>query len=608
MSCFRSRKRPLNWGMRLAASSLFALPIASLSSADVIMQGFYWNVPSIAAGNAGADWWWDHLAEQANTFKLNGFGTVWIPPALKGNAGGFSVGYDPFDDYDLGSKNQKGTITTRYGIREQLERCCAILRANNITIMLDVVDNHRDGDDGAYNFSYATYNSATGGRFGKSQFDFHPNVPEDPDVWDGAGEVNFGRDLAPVNGAGHWVYNGLINALSWQTKALDLGAYRYDYVKGISADWLKAMMATAPMSGKFAVGEFFDYTLSNCQAWVSNANMMNGTMSCFDFPLRGMLRNMCNSPASFNMATLDHAGLAGVDPFHAVTFVENHDTDQNDAITQNKLLAYAYILTSEGYPSVFYRDWSTDAGCYGSGMQAQINNLVWCHENLCSGTTIQRWKNNLVFVYERQGGSKCLVGLNNNIGFNYNLFNVQTGFGANVTLHDYTGHCPDIVTNGSGQVNMSLPVATNGLGYCCYAPAGINGSFTAPLTATNQEYMGATDLDIPPADNTALQQVCRAWPMTGKTMTGSLTFDITGWTASTQIYLEVDNPNGTVAASKTYTKTTAQGATLSIVPGTSGFYTWKIRSFNTPAGNTKPSYDLKLTYIAPQSLPFGSPI
>lgn len=606
MKSVSSRARFALGGIKVAASIL-VLQWAAQSRADVIMQGFYWNVPSQAAGNSGADWWWDHLAKQANTFKLDGFGTVWIPPALKGNAGGYSVGYDPFDDYDLGSKNEKSTITTRYGIREQLERCCAILRANGITIMQDVVDNHRDGDDGNYNFVYSdAYGNPSGGRFGKGYYDFHPNVPEDPDVWDGSGEVNFGRDLAPVNGAGHWIYNGLISSLGWQTRALDLGAYRFDYVKGISADWLKALMASSPMSGKFAVGEFFDYSTSNCEAWINQSNLMNGTMSAFDFPARGLIRNMCNNPGSFNMASLDHAGVQGVDPFHAVTFVENHDTDQNDPIVQNKILGYAYILTSEGYPSVFYKDWSTDAGCYGSGLQAGIDNLVWIHEFLASGTTQQRYENNLVYCYERMGGRHLLVGLNNNIGYDYKLYNIQTGFGANVQLHDYTGHCPDVWTNGSGQVNLDLPVATNGFGYCCYAPTGIGGSFTAPWTATSQEYDGAQDLDIKPADNTTLNQVCRVWPSTGKSVSGALYFDTTGWTSSTRIYLEIDNTSGGVVATKNYYSTTPQGTALGTTATATGFYTYKIRSYNTPSSNPKPSYQLKITYTAPQTLASGA--
>src|SRR5690242_4617722 len=94
----------------LCLISVFAAWLAfGLASArsNVLIQGFYWDVPSPSAGNGSADWWWDHLAARANALRQAGFTGVWIPPVLKGASGGYSVGYDPFDDYDLGSKLQK---------------------------------------------------------------------------------------------------------------------------------------------------------------------------------------------------------------------------------------------------------------------------------------------------------------------------------------------------------------------------------------------------------------------------------------------------------------------------------------------------------------------
>jgi hypothetical protein len=71
---------------------------------------------------------WVHLAAQANMFPRAGFTTLCIPPPLKGSSS-FSNGYDAFDDYDLRGKDQKGGVSTRYGTREQLQRCAAIMRA-----------------------------------------------------------------------------------------------------------------------------------------------------------------------------------------------------------------------------------------------------------------------------------------------------------------------------------------------------------------------------------------------------------------------------------------------------------------------------------------------
>ena len=577
--------------------------------ANVLLQGFYWDVPSPGAGNSTAPWWWDHLATQANALRQSGFSAIWIPPVRKSASGGFSNGYDPFDEYDLGSKTQQGTYPTRYGTREQLERCVAMLRASGLDVYVDMVDNHRNGDDGAFNFHYLdAYGNANAGRFQKGPNDFHGSpagVAQDPNVPLGAGEDfnAFGRDLAPINGSfgSHYIQNGLNAAGDWLTKALDIQGFRLDYVKGQSTQWLRPFLDYGAMSGKFAVGEYFDGDVNAIQNWIQNNRFSTGMenrSSAFDFPLRYTLKAMCNNPATFNMATLDHNGLTGINPLGSVTFVENHDTDRSDPIVQNKPLAYAYILTSEGYPSVFYRDYSTDAGSYG--LKTTIDNLIWVHENLASGSTQQRFKNNLVFVYERQGGSHLLVGLNNNIGFDYRL-TCQAGFGGNVRLHDYTGHSADVFTNSDGTVNLDLPAAVNGQGYCCYAPAGITGSFPVSNLAVTQEYAGAQDLDIKPADNTALVQTCRLFVGAGKSITGSLFYDTTAWTISTRIYLELDDPTGAPITTGSYFTTTTQGTSISTTAGVTGWYTFRIRSYNTPSANLKPYYFLKATYTAPQT-------
>jgi hypothetical protein len=57
-------------------------------------------------------WWWDHLAGQANELRQAGFTAVWLPPVLKAASGANNQadGHGPFDDYDIGSKQQKGTL------------------------------------------------------------------------------------------------------------------------------------------------------------------------------------------------------------------------------------------------------------------------------------------------------------------------------------------------------------------------------------------------------------------------------------------------------------------------------------------------------------------
>ena len=58
------------------------------------------------------------------TFKMPelaeaGYTSLWLPPPTKGS-GGLSVGYDIWDRFDLGSKDQRGGVRTRYGTEADL--------------------------------------------------------------------------------------------------------------------------------------------------------------------------------------------------------------------------------------------------------------------------------------------------------------------------------------------------------------------------------------------------------------------------------------------------------------------------------------------------------
>ena len=97
------------------------------------------SVPSPFDGNRRTPWWWDRVASQANSFRQAGFTAVLLPPVTKTNAGAFpgADGYGPFDDYDIGSKDQFFSTATRFGPRDRLQRLTAMLRANGLDVYLD---------------------------------------------------------------------------------------------------------------------------------------------------------------------------------------------------------------------------------------------------------------------------------------------------------------------------------------------------------------------------------------------------------------------------------------------------------------------------------------
>lgn len=564
----------------------------------VLLQAFYQRgntgVPSPADGDP-IDPWWDHIAKQANAFRKAGFTAIWLPPATKGGSGKDSIGYDVFDDYDIGSRNQKGTVATHYGTREQLVRCVAVLRANGIDVYADLVENQRGGGSGPGGFTFrypGADGHGTGGRFPKDPIDFHPNVPEDPNV--PGPDFSFGSDLAPINGGKPkgQVAIDLENSADWLTRSLGIQGYRLDDVKGQSTDFLRPFLNTKSMAGKFAVAEFFDGNVELVQDWIFR--QMGGRASAFDFSTRFTLQAMCDN-RPFNMATLDHTGLLGQSPLQAVTFVENHDTDRTSPIFQNKMLAYAYILTSEGYPSVFYKDYSTDPFCFG--LKPKIDNLIFIHEQIADGVTLQRFKDMDVFAYERMSGAHLLVGLNNSPETSRTI-TVFAGFGPNVALHDYTGSAGDVRTDGRGQVTITIPRNVNGLGYVCYSRLGIGTDFEVQPHSVAQDLEGAADLDILPALAGTPVQVGRIWCAADSLVRARLKPVTTGWTKETSINVQLLAPDGSIVVQRAFNLETPAATLLEATTRAEGFHTLRLTSSNTPATNPNPAYTLSVIYTA----------
>ena len=171
-------------------------------------------------------------ARQAHAIRQAGFTAVWLPPVWKGASGIQSVGYDPFDDYDLGSKDQRGTIPTRYGTREQLARCLAMPRANDLDVYVDLVEHHRGGGTGHEGKTFRCVDAEGrpgGGRFPKDATCFHgPDIPQDPHVFE---DQSFGSGLAPIHDTPPgYVFGGLLASADWLTQALDIQGFRLDFV------------------------------------------------------------------------------------------------------------------------------------------------------------------------------------------------------------------------------------------------------------------------------------------------------------------------------------------------------------------------------------------
>lgn len=193
-----------------------------------IFQGFWWDYY-----NANyPDGWANYLTDLAPRLHNMGFDAIWIPPSVKNQFfGQKGVGYAPYDHYDLGDKFQKSDVKSRLGTKDEFLRMIAVMHANGIEVIQDVVPNHvigagSDTGEGGIdpaapdapctdkwkNFRYACWETpsnspissvylAQKGRWPKNYQNFHPipncnfcnlcDANSNPICWQG-----FGPDIA----------------------------------------------------------------------------------------------------------------------------------------------------------------------------------------------------------------------------------------------------------------------------------------------------------------------------------------------------------------------------------------------------------------------------
>jgi alpha-amylase len=81
---------------------------------------------------------WNTIANRTPDFFMAGYGTTWTPPPGRADSGNFSVGYDPYNRFDLGSPGNP----TLYGTQTGLQHMIAQLHTAGKAALLDLVWNH----------------------------------------------------------------------------------------------------------------------------------------------------------------------------------------------------------------------------------------------------------------------------------------------------------------------------------------------------------------------------------------------------------------------------------------------------------------------------------
>ncbi len=388
----------------------------------VMMQYFHWyNEPD---GQL-----WNDVAEKAEALAKVGITALWLPPAYKGTAGGYDVGYGVYDLFDLGEFDQKGSVRTKYGTKD--EYVAAIQKAHDagIQIYADVVLNHKLGADEEEEFKVTPYAPSDRtqpigdqvtikawthftfpGRQGKyselewhwwhfNAVDYNVYAPDDfkavylfegkqfddaVDLEKGGFDYLMGCDLDLSHPE---VGKELANWGEWYVDTTDIDGFRFDAVKHIRAGffpgWLKHVRK---YSGKrmFAVGEYWSDEIEALHHFI---DVTGGDVALFDAPLHYNFSVASTKGKDYDMRSIFDDTLVKEQPALAVTLVDNHDSQPLQSLESVveawfKPIAYALILLRrEGYPCIFYADYYgahyKDSGKDGGEYEIWMDSHQW---------------------------------------------------------------------------------------------------------------------------------------------------------------------------------------------------------------------------------------
>jgi alpha-amylase len=485
----------------------------------VVLEAFWWNCWN---GNYPFDWY-TYLAKLAPRLAAMGIDAIWTPPPCKDTDAHNNMGYTPYDYYDIGQKDQRGAIGTRFGTMDSFLRLVAVAHANGLEVYPDVVLDHCAGGDPDPSSPFQSNNQqftsfhpngfagSGSGRWSRNWLDFHFN----PEHWSPLGDwtptaaTTFGADFCyqgrctdSGNGNGNCAARGNARAwLTWFVKQTGVDGFRFDDVDGYPADVVEDLLynAMGPGLEYFSVGEYVTTDRDTVDGWAGDTSNRCGT---FDYPLRYALATMVLSGGYSDVGNLPSQQQQN--RLKTVPFVNNHDNADDhvppalDPDNPRTPLAYAVAMTVDGSPQLYYEDlfrnvapWITNTAATDIPTRPWLVNLIWCHQKLAfkSGDYFVRYQGSQqLLILER--GARAIVAINND-GSAWHDAWISTAFFPNTQLHDYSGTCPgDLWTNADGWVHIVQPP----LSYSVWGPAGIADGFAPNPRRTVQQFEMDDDL------------------------------------------------------------------------------------------------------------------
>lgn len=475
-----------------------------------MIQFFHWYTD-------GDSFLWKHTKDQSQYLADLGITAAWLPPAYKCTNAVYSVGYDPYDIFDLGEFDQKGNVVTKYGSKDEYIAAVKALKDKNIQVIADVVLNHKAGGDDLEKFkvievdeedrnkdisdvmeieSYTKFTfPGRGDTYSNFKWDFtcftgvdyaegketsiYRIINDFGDGWDNIVDDEKGNyDYLMYNDIEHrnpFVREELNHWGKWYHDQIGFDGVRLDAVKHISPDFYKEWLTLLRSNtGKniFAVGEYWaPGELKLLEAYIAATE---GCMSLFDSSLQNNLHNASKTP-DYDLRQIFNETLVASQPDKAVTVVDNHDTQPLQALeapveTWFKPLAYALILLrKDGYPCVFYPDlYGASYKDHGEdGVEHEIfldkvdaiEELIKARKDFAYGNQKDYFEDAHCLGWVREGDddhSGCAVVLSNKDAYHKPMeIGIQY---AGKTFYDFTGHLDNkIIIDENGWADFPCP-------------------------------------------------------------------------------------------------------------------------------------------------------
>ncbi len=452
----------------------------------ILMQYFEWYLKP-------EDKLWQQVSREARNLREIGVTDIWLPPAYKGAGGKFDAGYAAYDLYDLGEFDQKGSIETKYGTKDEYLQAIKDLQDNGIRVYADIVLNHKIGADESetvyaseeenqnrnidttlpkkitawtkYNFmarnnkysdfkwNYKHFNGTDWDESGRKNAIFRfsgKHWDQNVDQENGNYDYLMGADVDFNN---HEVVEELNKWGKWYLDTTGVDAFRLDAVKhiksGFMADWIRTMKDTR--NDLQCVGEYWNRNLNSLKNYIEKTN---STIPLFDVPLHYNLYEAANSSGYYDLARIFENTLVKEMPNQAVTFIDNHDTEPGQALYSwipdwFKPLAYALILLrKDGLPCIFYGDYYGISTQNVNTKKDMLENLMRLRKDYAYGEQKDYFDHHNIIAWLRAGdeehpNSGLIVIMSDGPGGG-KIMNVGKRM-ANSTFYDFTGNVKEKV-------------------------------------------------------------------------------------------------------------------------------------------------------------------